>query len=311
MPYYSYQRCIAVLFIFSLLLQSCRSNSRAVMDESSPHSVTSTPATASIPATATASTTATASMPSMAIGPKEWAKYFGEVGAAPPLPADIDEILESQCPFWPDKKVKDTHLLVLVPAKVDGQPFTLDLLERLIEDGPKEGGNKTDINCANNVKAELDNQPLSASYWVLMTREVLKGSSGETYDDQKGLVATHDHYEIPSVLEAATAIFLHRTCPGDRLYAGKSLHTFHTFTTRCRGGGNTRLLFRGVPPGGSISSTTTVRTATTVCRVSGSSRHLVLGNLVLLALAAWFLALGSARGLAYALSLGRVCWGDL
>jgi hypothetical protein len=30
-----------------------------------------------------------------------------------------------------------------------------------------------------------------------------------------------------------------------------------------------------------------------VCRVSGSSRHLVLGDLALLALAAWFLGLGA------------------
>ncbi|MFM2428289.1 MAG: hypothetical protein RL012_173, partial [Bacteroidota bacterium] len=62
------------------------------------------------------------SIPAMAIGPKEWKQYFGEVGAVSPLPANINEILNSSCPFWPGYQVKDTHLLVLVPATVDERP---------------------------------------------------------------------------------------------------------------------------------------------------------------------------------------------
>jgi hypothetical protein len=211
MHYSSYQRCIAVLFIFSLLLQSCKSNSRAVMDESSPHP--GTPATASIP--------------SMAIGPKEWAQYFGEVGEAPPLPADIDKILESRCSFWPAKQVKDTHLLVLVPATVDGQPFTLDLLEKLIKQGPKEGGNKTDIDCDPSVRSELGGTPTRKSYWVLMTRDVFEDSRHTLYDLQEQLVVLHARltnlpYELPKALEAATAILLHHARTGECLYTNPS-----------------------------------------------------------------------------------------
>jgi NLR family CARD domain-containing protein 3 len=222
MHYSPYQRCIAVLFIFSLLLQSCRSNSRAVMDESSPYSGTSTPVTASIP--------------SMAIGPREWAQYFGEVGEAPPLPADIDKILESPCPFWPDKKVKDTHLLVLVPATVGGKDFTLDLLEKLIAK-PKEGDNKTKYGYYSPVvKGELGTHPVSKSYWVLMTRDVLEGSRGKTYDAQKALVAKHASstglpYELPAALEGATAILLHHAHTSELLYANLSLDSTYT---RCR-----------------------------------------------------------------------------
>ena len=51
------------------------------------------------------------------------------------------------------------------------------------------------------------------------------------------------------------------------------------------------------PPGASMSSTSTLSTSTTaVCLVSGSSRYLVLGDLVLLGLAPWFLTLGDLVG---------------
>jgi NLR family CARD domain-containing protein 3 len=211
----SYQRCIAVLFIFSLLLlQSCRSSSHEVMDESSPDSGTSTPATASTPTTASTPATATAPSSSMAIGPEEWAKYFGEVGDVPPLPADIDSILESQCPFWDDKKVKETHLLVLIPAKVGTDDFTLNLLRKLVEE-PSGKGNKT---CAQGNEYNLGTQLESKSYWVLMTRDVLPDSRNKPYDAQNELATKHEHYAVPGVLEAATAIFLHHVRTGERLY---------------------------------------------------------------------------------------------
>ena len=54
-------------------------------------------------------------------GAQEWRQYFGEVGVAPRLPLDMVEILHSPCPFWPGKTVKDTHLLVLIPARVAGR----------------------------------------------------------------------------------------------------------------------------------------------------------------------------------------------
>jgi hypothetical protein len=160
----------------------------------------------------------------MAIGPEEWKRYFGEVGEAPSLPADIDDILNLPCPFWPGYQVKETHLLVLVPATVDGEPFTLDLLEDLIK-SPQGGGKKASYEIYDNeVRRELGEQSPGSSYWVLMTRDVLPGSRDETYDVQKELVAAHASmlglpYELPDALTAATAILLHHARTGDRLYA--------------------------------------------------------------------------------------------
>jgi 50S ribosome-binding GTPase len=166
------------------------------------------------------------SIPAMAIGPKEWIQYFGEVGETPPLPADINQILSGRCPFWPSKKVSDTHLLVLIPATVDGKPFTLDLLGELIK-RPKEGGHKTEYRgYADAVQKELGGQSPGRSYWVLMTREVLEGSRDKRYDTQKKLVSDHARrtgfsYELPDVLGAATAILLHHARTGERLYTDR------------------------------------------------------------------------------------------
>jgi NLR family CARD domain-containing protein 3 len=163
------------------------------------------------------------SVPSTAIGPKEWSQYFGEVGTAPPLPADIDEILNSSCPFWPGKQVKDTHLLVLVPATVDERPFTLDLLGELIK-SPQGGGSETQYRYYDSaVQKELGAKSPGSSYWVLMTRDVLPGSRSKTYDAQKELVAAHARrlrlpYKMPDALSAATAILLHHARTGERLY---------------------------------------------------------------------------------------------
>src|SRR5579872_7140431 len=67
-------------------------------------------------------------------GPKEWFIHFGtHLRNVPRLPPNIAEILSSDCPFWPRKKVHETHLLVLVPQTVNGQPLTLKTLGELVK----------------------------------------------------------------------------------------------------------------------------------------------------------------------------------
>jgi NLR family CARD domain-containing protein 3 len=209
MRYPQYHRFIAELLLFcTLLLQSCGSNPQQGaknIEES------------------TSQQEAQASIPAMALGAEVWERYFGAVGAAPPLPADIDKILDSPCPFWPGRQVRDTHLLVLVPATVDGEPFTLNLLEKLIC-SPKGGGHGTKYDHYNSdVQRELGGRSPAAPYWVLMTRDVLPDSRNKTYDAQKALVASHARrlsrpYEMPHALEAATAILMHHVRSGERLY---------------------------------------------------------------------------------------------
>jgi hypothetical protein len=168
------------------------------------------------------------------LGEVEWRHYFGDVGAIPNLPSNIDAILDGPCPIWPRKKVKDTHLLLLIPTTVDGTPFTLDLLGELIQ-SPKNGGHKTKYRYYDDkVKVQFGEKSPVRSYWLLMTRSVLTGSRAKEYLAQRSLVAGHAKgsgmpYEVPCVLEAATAVLMHHARTGERLWGDSPL-----IYTRCQ-----------------------------------------------------------------------------
>jgi hypothetical protein len=161
-----------------------------------------------------------------ALGEAEWKHYFGDVGSAPPLPSDMATILDGPCPFWPDQLVKDTHLLVLIPATVGGVPFTLNRLGELIQH-PSHGVHRTKYRYYHErVKAQMGEESPPHAYWVLMTRDVLPGSRSEGYADQKELVAGYASregvpYALPSVLEAATAILMHHAREGEQLFGDR------------------------------------------------------------------------------------------
>ena len=59
------------------------------------------------------------------LGAEAWRSQGIDVGEVPRLPASITkELLESECPLHPGEKIKDTHLLVLVPKTVNGEPYS-------------------------------------------------------------------------------------------------------------------------------------------------------------------------------------------
>jgi hypothetical protein len=67
-----------------------------------------------------------------------------------------------------------------------------------------------------------------------MTRDVLEGSRGKPYAQQKQLVATNAQkakppYEVPRILDATVAIFMEHVATGTHLYS-KSPWTF----TKCQ-----------------------------------------------------------------------------
>ena len=168
------------------------------------------------------------------LGEVEWKHYFGDVGSAPDLPADMATILDGPCPFWPNKLVKDTHLLVLIPATVGGVPFTLNQLGELIQH-PKNGGHRTKYRFYGDlVREQIGEASPPSSYWLLMMRDILPDSRYKTYDAQKALVAAYASklglpYEMPHALEAAAAILLHHAREGERLF-GNDPWTY----TRCQ-----------------------------------------------------------------------------
>lgn len=163
-----------------------------------------------------------------------WNTYFGDIGFEPPLPANIAEIWNGPCPIWSGGRVCDTHLLVLIPEKVDGQRFSIDLLDQLVQH-PKNGGTATHIykpqqnystkDDYDSMK-ELFSKPAPDSHWVLMPRRVLPNSSLRYYDEQLAMVKELNvkakaSYDVASLLDALTCISLEYVRPENRLFAEK------------------------------------------------------------------------------------------
>ena len=156
-------------------------------------------------------------------GKSQWGTCFGDIGAEPPLPDNIREILDSPCVFWPDKKVRETHVLVLIPNTINGNPFDLNYLSELINK-PKAGYETQYRFYDNYVKKDLGAKSYP-SHWVLMTRDLIPGSQNKSYKDIKAHIQSHAQqskipYELPTALEAATTILMEHVKTGEKLYSG-------------------------------------------------------------------------------------------
>ena len=175
----------------------------------------------SFPSTLTAKDNVSSSILSITFGKADWEKYFGDIGLEPPLPANIEEILNEPCSFWPDKKVKETHLLVLIPDTVNGNPFTMNYLEELIQKPKSEHSTKYKYYYDGAKKAVGDKS--YPSHWVLMTRDIIPGSKGKQCKKCHNMIAKHRKktgltYEFPHLLEATASILMHYVKTGERLY---------------------------------------------------------------------------------------------
>jgi hypothetical protein len=181
-----------------------------------------------------------------AFGPKEWYTYFGGyLRDIPRVPFNVAEILNAPCPFWPDKKVYETHILVLVPQTVNGQPLSLKALGELVKK-PLQGyatqyryfdlGEHTDSSAP-------------SSHWVLLTRDVIEESGNQSYEDQERLLTQKGKgvYTLPALLDATVCIFMTYVQSGIRLYDDSPYRW-----TRCQEKYNAKLHLGvgGFAPGG-------------------------------------------------------------
>jgi hypothetical protein len=152
-----------------------------------------------------------------AFGPKEWYIYFGcRITDVPRLPFDIEFILKSPCPFWPDKKVHETHVLCLIPQTVKGKPLNLKLLGELVQ-MPMQG-NTTKYNRFFKL-GEYNDSCSPKSHWALLTRDVIEGSRSKPYSEQQALIQVNPFYEVPTILDATVCIFMEYVRTSTRLYA--------------------------------------------------------------------------------------------
>lgn len=186
---------------------------------------------------ATSSSARTKTTPIEAFGAREWNSYYGNVGEEPPLPSNIKEILKTPCPFS-KKTISQSAMLVLIPATVDEQPFTIDLLESLISKCKNRMRRTAFAYYWMGIKDNIGKIPVKESYWVLMTREPLpRTRSCLTSEQQKILLKSNtsnlspsplDEACIPTILEAATCILMEFARTGTRLFPMKPHCTFIT-----------------------------------------------------------------------------------
>ena len=188
--------------------------SQSITPPTSPKPTPTVPAPTPAVAPTPAPTVALPAIPEMAFGAAAWQEYLGDVGIEPPLPADIQQILEAPCPFWPGKKVRETHLLTLIPQTVNGQPLTLKTLGELVQK-PRKG---QPTKYAGFYLGEYADPPAPASHWALLSRDVIPGSRNKSYATQLQLVQQHPGYVVPQILDATVSIFIEYLKTGTRLY---------------------------------------------------------------------------------------------
>jgi len=177
------------------------------------------------------------------LGPEEWKAQGIDVGEVPPIPTSITKkLLESECPLHPGEKIKDTHLLVLVPKTVNGEPYTALKLDELCSTR-KGSGDALIFGDYVSWKAQpLASAPQSRSEWMLIPKSDPDPSkvSADKHFRSKNISAQEkvheDHYpeyrEVKT-LELMTAVLLNdlvngepRMLDGDNYLRCEEPHTF-------------------------------------------------------------------------------------
>lgn len=108
------------------------------------------------------------------LGTEAWQLQGIDVSEAPPIPAAVtDTLLNAQCPLHLGKRIKDTHLLVLIPKTVNGAPYSALKLGELCEQR-KGSGDRLIYNqesVANVWKSQpWAFAPQAESEWVLLPK---------------------------------------------------------------------------------------------------------------------------------------------
>jgi hypothetical protein len=171
------------------------------------------------------------------LGVPAWQNIGVEVGEAPPLPKSLTlELLDSECPLHPGEKIKDTHILVLVPKTVNGEPYSALKLDELCATR-KGSGDKLIYDGRDGAawkEQDWAKAPQAQSEWVLIPKsdpdpERMREKYGEEEGDKRHFrekdIATqqevhNDHYKEyreVKALEVMTMALLYDLTHRERL----------------------------------------------------------------------------------------------
>jgi hypothetical protein len=163
------------------------------------------------------------------LGVEEWKSQGIEVGEVPPIPASITKaLLNSECALHPGQKIKDTHILMLVPKTVNGKPYTALKLDELCATR-KGSGNKLIYDGKDWATAwktqPWANLPQAQSEWVLLPKsDPDRKASPDKHFRSKNIAAQEevhrDHYgeyREMKALEVMTMALLYDLTNKERL----------------------------------------------------------------------------------------------
>jgi hypothetical protein len=158
----------------------------------------------------------------------------------PPLPWNIDQILNSKCPVYGDEKkedgthytVKETHVLQLL-CEEDG---SINQFEKEIRAHWKKYPSLRFRIFNPAARQEYGNLRFEPSHWELLTTDILPKSRKLRYPVQIAQIHSLSqksfvHYEIPSLQNVSRTTFLHKVATNENLYSGNHVRgPRHTLT---------------------------------------------------------------------------------
>lgn len=121
----------------------------------------------------------------------------------PPIPADLLNAWENEdCPFWPEKRLHETHMLILIPHHGKEQPINLTSLLTQAQQALSGSAQCIKPFLLEPIEEVLRKE--KQSYWALVTQKPVPESCGLTVEGQKKLIAeqTREQYEMVSTMEA-------------------------------------------------------------------------------------------------------------
>ena len=131
----------------------------------------------------------------------------------PSLPDNIEQILNSPCPFTRGQKLKDTHIPCLIP-----QGATLDHFC-----GEFSG-------CHPMIRSNQNGKKSATSYWILLSKSLLEGSQTLSFGAQVALLMEKTYgtspYLAPMLIEAVAAALMHEARTNEKL----SMFTYPAYT---------------------------------------------------------------------------------
>jgi len=163
------------------------------------------------------------------LGIAAWKNVGVAIGEAPPFPEALTvELLNSDCSLHPGQKIKDTHVLVIVPKLVNGEPYSaLELDEICARLGFQQDG------WSGWKKQEWASMPQQESEWILIPKSDPDSDhpQGDTHHFRNKSIAEQDlvqknyypEYLEAKAIELMTTLVLYSWVNDVRLSSGSHL----------------------------------------------------------------------------------------